>query len=226
MTDVLEMAPIARPAEAASEFVRLNERLARHRTIPSDVGAAVHDLAVVMTETALAEWDLIDPHASLVLHRAVIEAQAAVGDPESPAARDRLRVALESVRQALAAIAEADPVSDHRSAKEITQWLAETAEVSQRSLADVLGVGLRQLQRWLSDQAPTQPEGDDARRVRGVARVFNQLRFSLTPSGAIAWFDWPRDDLDGATPSEVLADPARLPELTAIAGSMRSTYAS
>jgi hypothetical protein len=86
-------------------------------------------------------------------------------------------------------------------------------------------VSLRQFQRWLSTQG-SQPEGEDARRVRAVARIVNQLRFSLTPAGAIEWFGWPRDDLAGKRPSDLLGDPGRLPELAALAGSMRSTYAT
>jgi uncharacterized protein (DUF2384 family) len=137
-----------------------------------------------------------------------------------------LRVALESLRQGFAAIAESEPVADERSPKEVARWLAEKTEVPQNRLAELFGVSLRQFQRWVSPQERAQPEGDDARRVRAVARIVNQLRFSLTPAGAIEWFSWPRDDLDGRRPIELLDEPGRLPELTALAGSMRSTYAT
>jgi hypothetical protein len=62
--------------------------------------------------------------------------------------------------------------------------------------------------------------------VRLIARVVNQLRFVLTPAGSIDWFSWSRDDLDGQAPRGLLADPRQEPTLTAIAGSMRSTFAS
>jgi hypothetical protein len=228
MTAVLDaVAEIARPADAARELGRLNNRLAREATIPADIVDAVHELAAgVAQETAMSRWEAIDPYLALVIHRAVIQAGEAVRSPDEPAARDELRIALESLRQGFAGIAESEPISDGRSTKEIARWITETAEVPQNRLADLLGVSLRQFQRWVSTQEQTQPEGDDARRLRSVARILNQLRFSLTPAGAIDWFTWPMEDLKGRRPIDLLDEPDKLPELTAIAGSMRSTYAS
>jgi hypothetical protein len=137
-----------------------------------------------------------------------------------------LRVALESIRQGFAAIAESEPVSDERSSKELVHWLVQVTEVPQSRLARLIGVSTRQFQRWASSTEPSSPEGDDARKVRAIARIVGQLRFVLTPAGTIDWFDWPRDDLRGRTPSDLLDDPQRLPELTLAAGSMRSTYAA
>jgi uncharacterized protein (DUF2384 family) len=138
----------------------------------------------------------------------------------------RERVALESIRQSLAAIAEREPVSDERNPKQIVQWLAERTEVSQSKLADLLGVSARQLQRWLSATEPVQPEGEDARKVRLVARVVNQLRFVLTPAGTVDWFSWPRSDLDQRRPLDLLDDPAEEPTLAMISGATRSQLAS
>lgn len=227
MTVVLEaVTEIAHPAEAARAIAELNGRLARERAIPADVCEAVREVSAGVTQTALARWQAVDPYLALIIHRAVIQAEEAVRSTDEPAARDALRVALESMRQGFAAIAESEPVADERSPKEVARWLAETTEVPQSRLAELLGVSLRQFQRWVSPQERSQPEGDDARRVRAVARIVNQLRFSLTPAGAIEWFSWPRDDLDGRRPLDLLDEPDRLPELTAIAGSMRSTHAA
>jgi hypothetical protein len=228
MTAVVDIvAEIARPADAAQELARLNNRLARERTIPADIAVAVHEVAdAVGRQTQMSRWEAVDPYLTLIIHRAVIQATEAVRDVDDPTARDRLRVALESLRQGFAAIADNEPVGDGRSPKEIARWLAETAEVPQNRLAELLGVSLRQFQRWVSTQESTQPDGDDARRLRSVARIVNQLRFALTPAGAVEWFSWPRDDLQGRRPIELLDEPDKLPELTAIASSMRSTYAT
>ncbi len=227
MTAILDnLIEIANPAEAAQEIGRLNARLARERTIPDAVSAAVSEITAGVTQTALARWEAIDPYLTLIVHRAAIKAAESIRSPSDPGARDELRVALESLRQGLSAIAESEPIDDQRSSKEIARWLAETAEVPQNKLADLLGVSLRQFQRWMSAQERAHPEGEDARRVRAVARIVNQLRFSLTPTGAIEWFDWPRDDLEGQTPLQLLDEPERLPELTAIAATTRSTYAT
>jgi hypothetical protein len=225
MTAVVETVPeIARPAEAAHEIARLNTRLARQRTISAEIANAVHQIAAgVVDEAAAARWEAVDPYLALVIHRAVIQAEEAILQRDDAEARDRLRVALESLRQGFAAIAENEPVADERSPKEIARWLAETAEVPQNRLAGLLGVSLRQFQRWVSMQQATQPEGEDARRVRAVARIVNQLRFSLTPAGAVEWFTWPRDDLQGRRPIELLDEPDQLPELIAVASSTRST---
>ncbi len=226
MAAVLEIDQLAVPAETAARVARLNNRLARERTIPEEIGAAVHELTSGVGEPALARWDSVDPYLALIIHRAVIQAEDAVRRADEPGSRDQLRLALESLRQGFSAIAENEPVADERTPKQLAQWLAETAEVPQNRLAELLGVSLRQFQRWLSAQERAQPEGEDARRVRVVARIVNQLRFVLTPAGAIDWFGWPRDDLQGRRPLDLLDRPELLPELTAIAGSMRSTYAS
>jgi uncharacterized protein (DUF2384 family) len=227
MSAVLDaVTELARPADAAAAIAALNDRLARERAIPEEIADAVHEMAAgIAFATAAARWEAIDPYLTLIIHRAVIQAEDAVRRAGEPASRDRLRVALESVRQGFAAIAESEPIADERSPKDVVRWLADTPEVPQNRLAALLGVSLRQFQRWLSTQG-AQPEGDDARRARAVARIVNQLRFSLTPAGAVEWFGWPRDDLGGRRPAELLDQPERLPELAAIAGSMRSTYAT
>jgi hypothetical protein len=161
----------------------------------------------------------------VIVLRSAVSAQRALQDPDSPAARDQLRVALESIRQSLAAIAEREPVSAERTPKQIVQWLAAHTEVPQTRLADLLGVSARQLQRWLSTTQGSQPEGDDARRVRLVARIVNQLRFALTPAGTVEWFHWTRSDLGSRAPIELLDDPMEEPRLLMIAGAMRSTLA-
>ncbi|MCP9486440.1 MAG: hypothetical protein MSC30_11305 [Gaiellaceae bacterium MAG52_C11] len=226
MSAVLDaIADLSQPEAAASEIQRLNDRLAGERAIPADIADAVRELAAGVDQTNLQRWEAIDPHHAVIVLHSAVSALRALTDPDSSAARDQLRVALESIRQSLAAIAEREPVSDERTPKQIMQWLAARTEVSQPTLADLLGVSARQLQRWLSESEAVQPEGDDARKVRVVARVVNQLRFVLTPAGTIDWFGWPRADLDQRRPLELLDDPAEEPTLAIIAGAMRSQLA-
>jgi DNA-binding transcriptional regulator YiaG len=226
LSTVLEsIVDLSQPDAAAAEVQRLNDKLSVEPTIPAEIVDAVRDLAAGVDRTNLRRWEAIDPrHAVIVLHSAV-SAQRALEDPDSPAARDQLRLALENIRQALAAIAEREAVSDDRTPKQIVQWLAERTEVSQARLAELLGVSARQLQRWLSTSEQAQPEGEDARRVRVIARLVNQLRFVLSPAGTVEWFGWPRSDLGQRRPLDVLGDPAAEPTLTTIAGSIRSQLA-
>jgi hypothetical protein len=225
MTAIAERIDLSDPRAAAIDLARLNDRLAREATIPADVADGVREFAAAIEQTDLAAWETVDPRHALVVLKAGVSAQRALDKPESPAARDQLRIALESIRQGLAAIAEREPVADERSPKDVVRWLAETTDVPQARLAELFGVSPRQFQRWLSAAETSEPEGEDGRKVRAVARIVNQLRFVLTPGGAIDWFDWPRGDLGGETPRVLLADPARLPDLTAVAGRMRSSYA-
>ena len=94
----------------------------------------------------------------------------------------------------------------------------------QRDLAELLGVDLRRFQRWISPRERTQPEGEEARRLRAVARHRRASCGTRSrPRACVAWFDWPRPELGGATPRELLGDPVRLPDLLLAAGSTRST---
>jgi DNA-binding transcriptional regulator YiaG len=226
MSAVLDsIVDLSQPEAAAGEIQRLNDRLAGEWTIPAEIVAAVRELAAGVDQTNLQRWEGIDPrHAVIVLHSAV-SAQRAIEAPDSSAARDQLRIALESIRQSLGAIAERESVSDERSPKEIVRWLAERTEVSQSKLAGLLGVSARQLQRWLSTNEAAQPEGEDARKVRVVARVVNQLRYVLTPAGTVEWFSWPRSDLSQRRPLDLLDDSAEEPTLATVAAAMRSQLA-
>ncbi len=210
---------IRRPAVAAAVVDALNDRLAGEARVPPEVGAEVGALAAAVRATPLDRWTAADPYLALLVHRAVLDARAAVEDE----ARDALRVALERLSHALAALGEAEEVGDARSPKELARWLAATVEVPQRDIADLLGVDLRRFQRWISARERTRPEGEEARRLRALARLVGQLRHSFTPAGVVAWFDWPRPELGGATPRALLGDPVRLPDLLLAAGSTRST---
>jgi DNA-binding transcriptional regulator YiaG len=226
MSAVLEtITDLSQPAAAAAEIQRLNDSLASEPTIPPAIGATVRELALGIEEINPRRWETVDPTHAVIVLRSAVSAQLALQEPDSPAARDQLRIALESIRQSLAAIAEREPVSGERTPKEIVQWLAARTEVSQSRLAELLGVSARQLQRWLSPAQTAQPEGDDARKVRLVARIVNQLRFALTPAGTVEWFGWKRSDLDSRRPSELLDDPIEEPRLLMVAGAMRSTLA-
>jgi len=214
-----ELLDLARPAEAAAAVDALNDRLAAEAHVPPGIGAEVARLAAAVRATPLERWTAADPYLALLVHRAVLDARAAVEDES----RDALRIALERLSHALAALGEAEEVGDARTPKELARWLVSAVEVPQRDLADLLGVDLRRFQRWISARERTRPEGEEARRLRALARVVGQLRHAFTPAGVVAWFDWPRPELGGATPRELLADPVRLPDLMLAAGSTRST---
>ena len=208
-----------RPADAARELAASNERLAGRGEIEEEDAGVVEALGAAVGQARRWE-EKVDPYLVALLHRGVIQAQHAVATGD----RDELRLALARLVHALSAIADAEPVSADRTPKEVAQWLAGALAVPQRRLAELLEVDLRRFQRWISEREAAGPEGNDARRVRAVAALANQLRHALTADGVVDWFDWPQRDLGGSTPRELLDDTRRLPDLLAAAGAMRATY--
>jgi uncharacterized protein (DUF2384 family) len=213
---------LVNPAAAAEELHQLNMELAAAATIPVAIQAQVRELTDAV-DRAHGGWASIDPHYVEILLRATLSAQIALMEPDAPESRDRLRMALDGLVAAFDAIAEQVPVSDDRTGKELVAWLVEHAEVSQAELAHLLGVSPRQFQRWLSPAEKAGPDGDDLRRVRAVARIVNQLRFSLTPAGVIAWFSRRLPQLGRRRPIDLLDRPERLPDLIAVAAETRAT---
>lgn len=223
MNAVLEtIQDLSRPAEAASEAHALSMRLASSETIPADVAAEVAELTDAV-DRQRGGWPSVDPHYVEILLRATLSAQLALMEPNQPESRDRLAMALDGLASVFSSIAEREPVSDERTGKELVAWLTERTEVPQAELARLLGVSLRQFQRWHSPTEKAGPEGDDLRRVRAVARIVNQLRFSLTPAGVMMWLTSQRWELGGERPIDLLDAADRLPAVLAAAEELRST---
>src|SRR5436190_4220167 len=111
--------------QAAPERPRARPRPVR----PRGRCAEVRELVAALRETRLGRWDAIDPRHTAVLLHSGLSARDLIDRSDDAGARDELRVALEAMRQALAAIAEREPVGDDRRPKEIVQWLAERTEV-------------------------------------------------------------------------------------------------
>lgn len=222
MSAVIEQIAIDSPAETAGTVAEINQRLARSQTIPEQVIAFVHRIASAVIEHR-ERWRSVDPALALLVHQSVIAAEEAIERPGEPESRDQLRVAFARLTDALEAIAEAEPISEERSDKEVAQRLVRSLDVPQRAIAELLGIEVRKLQRWVSPHESSEPSGDDAYRLRVVARLTNQLRHALTSAGAIEWFSWPRSDLDGRSPRELLDERSALPRLFQAASSMRST---
>src|SRR5687767_3109301 len=130
-----ELLDLTRPAEAAAAVDALNDGLAAEAGVPPGVGLEVARLAAAVRATPLERWTAADPYLALLVHRAVLDARAAV-EEES---RDALRIALERLSHALAALGETEEVGDARTPKELAQWLVAAVEVPQRDLAALPG---------------------------------------------------------------------------------------
>jgi hypothetical protein len=214
------------PSLVAHELGEANRRLAREGETPPAVIRVVEDVAAAISEGDEHELARVNPWLWIRVQGAALRAQACLRE-DDPKRRHQLRLALEQMRFLFARIAEREPIGEDRSANQVARWLEATLpSVSQRRKANLLRIGVRTYQRWVSNSETSSPSGEDERRLRVVARIVNQLRHSLTGPGVIEWFDHPRADLHGASPGEVLDDPDRLEPLLAAAAASRGNVAA
>lgn len=214
------------PSLLAHELGEANRRLARETETPASVVGLVEEVADAIgagDDSALA---VVNPWLWIRVQGAALRAQAALRE-DDPQRRRRLRLALEQIRFLFARIAEREPIGEDRPASDVARWLEATLpSVAQPRKAELLGVGLRTYQRWISEREATTPSSEDERRLRVVARIVSQLRHSLTAPGVVEWFEHPRADLDDAAPTTVLDDPDRLEALLAAAAASRGNVAA
>jgi hypothetical protein len=212
------------PTSVAGELAEMNRRLAGDRATPAAVVGFVEDLSDAIAEGERHALAVVNPWLWIRVQGAALRAQSALRESD-PRRRRQLRLALEQLRFLFARIADREPVGEDRPAAEIASWLETTLPaVAQQRKAELLEVGVRTYQRWIS--GATTPTGEDERRLRVVARLVNQLRHSLTAPGVVEWFTHPRADLDGATPGDALGDPGRLEALLAAAAASRGNVAA
>ena len=219
-------APTFDPAAIERELDARNLQLGREAEISQDLRLYLDQLAddvATLTNEAPGE---IDPYLLLAAQGALIRALRILDSDDAPAARREMRTRLEQMRQVFRDLAEGGPLYEDRSAKEVARWLAAALDSSQASLAELLGVSTRTFQRWLSEESTGGPEGEDARRVRVVARIANHLRHALTGPGVVRWFDQSNRQLGGRRPLELLDDPSAAERLANLAAGARSNMAA
>lgn len=210
------------PATIAEELAERNLRLAREMEISEDLRLYLEQLADDVSALTSEAPGGVDPYLLLSVQSALIGALRALDSPDAAAARRELRTRLEQMRHVFRDIAEGGPLYEDRSAREIARWLAAALDASQASLAELLGVSARTFQRWISEVGSGGPQGEDARRVRVVARIANHLRHALTGPGVVRWFARPHPRLGGGRPLDVLDDPQAADLLTTLAAGTRS----
>jgi hypothetical protein len=164
-----------------------------------------------------------DPYLTTTLWAAAFRAEKALRHDDDVQKRRDVRVALEQFRHALRDIVEGRPYDDGAPVRDVLIKTVDAVGVPQKTLAELLGVSVRQLQRWLAPGG-SEPAADDAARIRAVGKVVNQLRHSFTGPGVVAWFDREHPVLK-SRPIELLDDPLCYPELFGAATAVRSTTA-
>jgi uncharacterized protein (DUF2384 family) len=212
---------IATDSELGVLLGRVNEAtklLQRSKTVPDEVAQLIDSFEAMLGAASPLSLEA-DPYLTTRLWAAAYSAEKALRHDDENQRRE-VRVALEQFRHALRDITENRPYNDNAPVRAVLARTAEILAAPQKTLADLLGVSVRQLQRWLSADGP-EPATDDAARIRMVARVVNQLRHSFTGPGVIAWF-YREHPVLGRRPIELLDDPLCYPQLLGAATAARA----
>ncbi|MFV0493792.1 hypothetical protein [Mycobacterium sp.] len=214
---------------AASEldalFGRVNSAtklLQRSTTVPDEVARLVDSFERTLGAATPLRLQA-DPYLTTTLWAAAFRAEKALRHDNDGQQRRDLRVALEQFRHALRDIVENQPYSDNAPIRDILSKTAEVLAAPQKTFAELLGVSVRQLQRWLSHDG-AEPAAEDAARTRVVGQLVNQLRHSFTGPGVIAWFDREHPVLR-QQPINLLDDPLQYPALLRAATATRAMTA-
>jgi hypothetical protein len=213
----------ATQTELEALLARVNDAtklLQRSLTVPNEVAQLIDSFESTLGAAAPLQLEA-DPYLTTTLWAAAFRAEKALRHDDGEQRRHDIRIALEQFRHALRDIVESRPYDDGAPVRDVLIKTADALGVPQKTLADLLGVSVRQLQRWLAPGG-SEPAADDAARIRAVGNVVNQLRHSFTGPGVMAWFDRQHPVLR-SRPIELLDDPLRYPELLGAATAARAT---
>jgi uncharacterized protein (DUF2384 family) len=214
------------PEMAAHELGAANRQLAREDEVPESIVRLIRDLCDQIADTGTEALQGIDPYFWIELQQAALRAQQVAYEDDPTERRRRARVALEQLRFLLTRLAERQPVAEDRPIEEVVRWLDAVVAVPQRRKAHLLNVSARTYQRWVSATDATRPEGEDERAIRLLARIVSQLRHSLGGGGVVDWLTYPREELDGARPIDLLRVPEATDRLLGTAVATRSIAAA
>jgi hypothetical protein len=213
----------ATPSELDALLTRVNDAtrlLQRSSTVPSEVAQLIDSFESTLGAATPLQLEA-DPYLTTTLWAAAFRAEKALRHDNHQQQRRDVRVALEQFRHALRDIVESRPYDDGAPVRDVLIRTADAVGVPQKTLAELLGISVRQLQRWLAPGG-AEPAADDAARIRAVGSVVNQLRHSFTGPGVMAWFDREHPVLK-SRPIELLDDPLCYPELLGAATAVRAT---
>jgi uncharacterized protein (DUF2384 family) len=215
------------------ELYDLEQILERSETVPNDV----RDKVVTLTDR-VKTWSRDGKNQmSRELYETIVEgalrAQAVLlpnsWNPSDPAKRRELRKVMAYFRQTLRDQREQEPVREDVDPAQALKWLMSALQLgrgSKQTVAKLLGVSARQVQRWLNPTQPAPIVDDNATKVLTLAKIAESLRHVYTGPGVVHWLNRPRPELDGQSPASLLADSEKRQYLLTLARQSRSTVAS
>lgn len=196
--------------------------LQQSMTMPAEVMGLIDSFESALGAATPSRLDA-NPYLTSMMWAAAFRAEKALRHDNAADQRRDVRIALEQFRHALRDIVENQPYNDGALIHDVLTRTVDTIAAPQKSIAELLGVSVRQLQRWLADDA-VEPAADDAARIRMVGQLVNQLRHTFTGPGVIAWF-YRRHPTLGERPIDLLDDPLRYPEVLSAATAARAMTA-
>jgi hypothetical protein len=215
-TAAVDLSNLLREANEATALLQ------RSATVPGLVVEVLDDFAAALGAASLSRSG-VDLHQAEALAQAALHAQKGLRADNDKERRHDVRVAFEQFRQVLRDIVENQPYADDSPVRDVLARTVETLAAPQKTVAELLGVSVRQLQRWLADEG-ADPAGNDAARIRVVGQLVNQLRHAFTGPGVVAWFTRPHPVLR-RPPIELLNDPLEYPRLISAATAARAQTA-
>lgn len=213
---VVELSELLREANEATALLQ------RSPAVPDRVVEVLDDFAAALGAGVLSRSGA-EPHQMEVLSQAALHAQKGLLAGSDTERRRDVRVAFEQFRQVLRDLVENQPYGEQSPVRDVLVRTVETLAAPQKTTAQLLGVSVRQLQRWLSDEG-VAAAGTEAARIRVVGQLVNQLRHVFTGPGVVAWFTRPHPVL-GQSPIELLNDPLAYPQLISAATAARAQTA-
>jgi|SRR5579884_568586 len=217
---------IRNPEAVTRELWEANRRLARESEVPPSIRGLVEDLTLSIGDADATSLESVDPFLWINIQAAALRAQHAAHLEDEREQRRATRLSLEELRFLFARLAERQPVAEDQPIKDVLLWLDSKLDVPQKRKADLLGVGERTYQRWISPSESAAPDGRQELRARIVARIAAQLRHVLTGPGVVDWFEVPNRDLSGEAPIDLLYDPSSTERLLELAVVPRSFSAA
>jgi uncharacterized protein (DUF2384 family) len=198
------------------------KQLQRSTTVPENVVDLIDSFESALGAATPSRLEA-DPYLTAALWSAAYRAQKALRHDNAADQRRDVRIALEQFRHALRDIVENQPYDDGAAVRDVLARTVDAVAAPQKTLAELFGVSVRQLQRWLGADGP-EPAADDAARIRAVGQLVNQLRHTFTGPGVVAWFHR-RHPVLGKRPIDLLDDPLRYPQVLSAATAARAMMA-
>jgi hypothetical protein len=216
---LLDPEQLASARQHAMELANHLARMSDPRQIADDLGAFVDEIRGLSEPVAVGQ-----PLLAGSLFNNAIELAKAIGRLDDPQTQENANLSVHSIAQLLELLSEEVPAGMAEvEPKAAIRWLADTLRpATQPELADLLGVGERTLQHWLSPHEAASPSGQNLERLRRVLLMTARLRPMFTAQGLLEWLRTPIPALGRRSPATALESDEGFARVMRVAAELRS----